>query len=145
MSGMRVISMDRETAFRRTTMRGPESLEVYVSKINSSTFLTLTSYLLSDVYSVEKGRSVIVKFIDGTTLELENRESSVADYKKLGSSTTQWYASHRITLSKEDAAAFRNKPIQKIRLYSSDGYDDFDIDPKNNQLLMYLCNCVEKG
>lgn len=147
MTGKRVVRMIQEKIFKKTTLFGPEEVKVRVSNIDGTVFLSITSYLQSDVYSIREGNTVIIRFVDGTVMELENYNSEVADYKRLGitgEGGTQWYATHKVVLSGQELHMLRNNYISKIRLYSTDGYDEFDIKRESSGLLMYQCGCVVK-
>lgn len=147
MTGKHVVRMKERKLYSKLKMHGPESVKAKVSYIDGSVFLSITSYLQSDVYSIREGKTVIIKFVDGEILELENYNTEVADYKKLGLSgaSTQWYASHKIILSDVLMKKLEEKPIQKIRLYSTDGYNEFDIKKQNGTELMYQCSCIKEA
>ena len=99
----------------------------------------------SDVYSIRDGKTVKIKFIDGEILDLENFNSEVADYKRLGVSgaSTQWYATYKILLSDLEIQKLEAKPIQRIRLYTTDGYNEFDIKNQDAKELIYQCSCIK--
>ena len=77
---------------------------------------------------------IMVKFQDGETIELNFSKSDVGDTKYDYGYTT--YSSY-VILDEESIKVLKTKPIEKVRMYWSKGYEDYPVSDANlfiNQL-----------
>ena len=113
--------------------------QVYTAKIEETkvayfywTLLTKNAYKYFG--SITKGANLIVKFQDGETIELSFSKSDVGDTNYDQRYTT--YSSF-VILDDELIKILKTKPIEKVRMYWSKGYEDYPVSDPNlfiNQL-----------
>jgi len=146
MTGNKVIELEPEKIYKKMKTRGPEKIDVNLMKVNNSVVLYIDQYLQGDAYSISEDDDVIMKFNDDSTLKLDNYNSEVADYKKLGLSgaSTQWVVTYKIKLDESEINELTNKHIVKLRTYSSEGFIDFEVKDKFSKVLMNQISCINK-
>ena len=117
--------------------------QVYAARINETkaayffwTLQTKEAYKLFG--SIAQDSKIMVKFRDGETIELNFLKFDVGDTKyDLGHTT---YSSY-VILDEESVKVLKSKPIEKVRMYWSKGYQDYPVSNAylfNNQL-----SCIE--
>ena len=118
-------------------------LDIYLAKIDNL-------YALYDIWridsksaykyfgSISTDAKFLVKFKDGKMLELKHAKYDTGDTNYDLNCT--YYGSY-IILSDEDRELLATKEIQKIRMYWSKGYEDYDVD--NPTLIMNQLNCLK--
>ena len=113
--------------------------QVYVAKVEETkvayfywTLQTKEAYKFFG--SIARDSKIMVKFQDGETIELNFSKSDVGDTKYDYGYTT--YSSY-VILDKESIKVLKTKPIEKLRMYWSKGYEDYPVSDQNlfiNQL-----------
>lgn len=117
--------------------------QVYAARINETkaayffwTLQTKEAYKL--VGSIAQDSKMIVKFRDGETIELNFSKFDVGDTEyDLGYTTYHSF----VILDEESVKVLQSKPIEKVRMYWSKGYQDYPVSNAylfNNQL-----SCIE--
>lgn len=86
--------------------------------------------------SIARDSKIMVKFQDGETIELNFSKSDVGDTKYDYGYTT--YSSY-VILDEESIKVLKTKPIEKVRMYWSKGYEDYPVSDANLFINQLLC------
>jgi hypothetical protein len=118
-------------------------LETYCAKINDLRVLYFSIRIDSeDAYkyfgSISTDAKCIFKFKDAKTLTLNFAKYDVGDLNYSGGYTT--YNPYLI-ISDEEYAVLKTKQVDKLRIYWSKGYEDYEVDFP--EVLIKQMNCIK--
>lgn len=117
--------------------------KAYTAKVNDLKVLythwTIQSKTAYDTYGfIQKGSKLIIKFVDGSTVELNVASSDTGDTNYDHDYTT--YSTYMV-LNDDHVSLLKSSEVEKIRMYWSKGYTDFPVF--NPRLFINQLPCLE--
>ncbi|KAA9340111.1 hypothetical protein [Adhaeribacter soli] len=99
-------------------------------------------YSSTSIFSIHQKSKLILLFEDGSTVDLFNIESIVADPIHAGS-MTRWVAFVSYGFTDDIEKKILSKKITSIRLYTADGYIDKEVKGKDSNSFKDAINCIQ--
>jgi hypothetical protein len=117
--------------------------KAYTAKVNDLkvlyTFWTIQTKTAFDTYGyITKGSQIIIKFVDGQTLDLKFASSDTGDSNYDRDYTT--YSSY-LLLDESAVELLQSSEVEKIRMYWSKGYEEYPVS--NPRLFINQLPCLE--
>lgn len=120
-------------------------IEFYTGRVNEAKglylFATIQTKKAYEYYgSLRSDAKIMFKMSNGEMIELKFLKSDAGDMDYDGNKTTY---SNVLGVTDEEVETFINNDVEKIRVYWSKGYEDYDVD--NKGLLRKQFSCLAVG
>lgn len=114
-----------------------------LKKVNGNVWFSLKLMMNNSIYSIDKGEKLIFLFDDKSTYELTNSEYTLTSKGggAIGHGGSEgWGTQTNYLLGNDFNEQFRTKKVTKIRVYTSEGYTEKEVDKGFNDRLR---KCIE--
>ncbi|MCC6180753.1 MAG: hypothetical protein IT237_02860 [Bacteroidia bacterium] len=117
-----------------------------ISRIDSVMYFGLELTLNNSVYSIKKGDKIMFLLENDEIVEIENLEYQITNY---GDGTHKFNGSANLGthteyyLSKSNADKLLSNTIKMVRIYTSEGYKEWEVSPNLNKGIKNLITSVK--
>jgi hypothetical protein len=127
MTGNVIIRTSKE---RITGGMSPKWIKAGVTKVNNTLFLEATVSMSGTFFIVREGGEAIIKMSNDSTVTIKSISMESA-HDGMGGKQ----ADLRFALAEPGLGGLQKNSISKIRIYTSEGYQDFEIPEKNKDIV----------
>jgi len=114
-----------------------------VSKIDNNTYLGIKMMLpgrsgRGDIFSISKDAELMLHLKTDEVVRIKNTEyatSGIGEGAKGFAGSSAWGIHANYTLPEDDRSKLADRAIDKIRVYTNDGYVEFEISEKKSTLI----------